>query len=735
MNSNNSAVEVIDLSHYWLVIRRHLKKIIALSALVTVIAALVALAMTPVFKATTTLMIEAEDAKIVSIEEVYGLSGNNSEYFLTQFEILKSRDLARRVVERLNLVDVPEFNSAHPSHGESFSIRKLFATADAELSEEELKRQIFEDTVDAFWEAVTVSPVRKTQLVKVSVFSESPALAAQASNAMAQAYIDSQLEAKTGLTQQASGWLEERLGGLKDQMNQSEARLQAYRDENNLVDVKGVNTLLSKELDQITEKLIEAKTRRLELESSFEQVKSLKQQNYESLSQLPVILAHNLVTKLRENETKAELKVSELSKRYGPKHPKMIAAKSDLDAVRSATLIQMKRLAAGIENDFIAARQKEQSLNKALAATKAEVQKLNRTEFKLNEYVREVNSDRALYQAFFKRVKETAAAGDLQAANARIVDVAVVPKFPAKPNKKLIVALALVVSLMFGIALVFLLDALDATIKNADDVDYKLKATLLGVVPLIKNILDKEGRQRFPAVKAMLLSDDHGFKESVRTLRTGLTLATLSQPAKTLLFTSSVPGEGKTTTSVNFAAALAQNEKKVLLIDADMRRPTVAKQLQLAPGAKGLSNAVAYPETLDQSIHHIADLNIDVIPAGPIPPNPLELLASKSFENLLVKLADRYDQIIVDSAPMGAVSDALYLSSLTDGVVYVIKADATKDKLVQSGLTRLDESNARILGVILNQVDVEKEARYGNHYSGYYDAYAYGSENGQGTEA
>ena len=735
MNSNNSAVEVIDLSHYWLVIRRHLKKILALSFLVTVLAALVVMVMTPVYKATTTLMIEAEEAKIVSIEEVYGLSGNNSEYFLTQFEILKSRDLARRVVEKLNLVEVPEFNSAHPSHGESFSLKAFLQGNESDLTEEELNQQIFEGTVDGFWEAVSVSPVRKTQLVKVSVFSESPALATKAANAMAQAYIDSQLEAKTGLTQQASGWLEERLGGLKAQMNESEARLQAYRDENNLVDVKGVNTLLSKELDQITEKLIDAKSRRLELESSFEQLKSLKEQNYESLSQLPVILAHNLVAKLRENETSAELKVSELSKRYGPKHPKMIAAKSDLDAVRNATLIQMKRLAAGIENDFAAAKQKESSLKKALAATKAEVQALNRTEFKLNEYVREVNSDRALYQAFFKRVKETAAAGDLQAANARIVDAAVLPKFPVKPNKKLVVALALVVSLMFGVALVFLLDALDATIKNADDVDYKLDVTLLGVVPLIKNILDKDGKQRFPAVKAMVQSDDHGFKEAVRTLRTGLTLATLTQPAKTLLFTSSVPGEGKTTSSVNYAASLAQNEKKILLIDADMRRPTVAKQLQLAPGSKGLSNAVAYPESISESIHHIADLNIDVIPAGPLPPNPLELLASKNFENLLSQLKEQYDQVIIDSAPMGAVSDALYLSSLCDGVVYVIKADATKDKLIKSGLTRLDESNARILGVILNQVDIDKEARYGNHYTGYYDNYAYGSDNGQGSQA
>lgn len=732
LNSRNSAVEVIDLGHYWNVVRRQLKKIIALSVVTTLIAILVVFSLTAKYSATSTLLIEASESKIVSIEEVYGLNGGNSEYLLTQFEILKSRDMAKRVVEKLELVNYAEFNPFHPSNEKGFSLKTfILGEGDAEPPTPE---DIINKTTDVFWDAVSVSPVRKTQLVKISVMSESPALAQKAANAMANAYIESQLEAKVGLTQQASEWLTQRLGGLKESLSLSEKNLQAFREANNLVDVKGVSTLVADELGQITSKLVDARSIRLEVESNYDQIKQLDELSYESLTSLQFILADPLISRLTETQSNTELKVAELSKRYGTKHPKMIAAQSDLDAVKESVLSQMKKLATGIENSFATAKAKEASLLKSLEITKKKMRDINRTEFALGELVRAVKGDRALYETFFKRIRETSATGDLQTANARIVDSAVVPQYPVKPKKKLIVALVLVVSLMFGIALAFLLDALDSTIKNADDIDHKLGFSVLGIVPLLPRVAAKELKNALEKgegvdinktpVRAFIHSDNHAFKESIRTLRTSLTLASLESPAKCLLFTSSIPGEGKTTSSVNLAAAYGQMEK-TLLIDADMRRPSVAKQLRLPAGFKGLSNAVAYPETLDESIHHIEDLNIDVMPSGVIPPNPLELLASKNFETILTTLRSRYDRIIIDSPPIGAVSDALYLSTLTDGLVYVIKADSTKDKLIKTGLARLDQSNARILGVVLNQLDTEKEYRYNTANSGYYDSYEY----------
>ena len=721
-------VEVIDLAHYWQVIRRQLSKILILSVIITIIAALASMVMTPVYRATATLLIESQEAKVLSIEEVYGIGKASDEYYLTQFEILKSRELAKRVVLALNLVDVPEFNPHHEANAKSFSIRGTINNILGVEKEPPTDEQILESTVGRFAKAVDISPVRSTQLVKVSVESESPSMAVTAANELADQFIESQLDAKVEVTQKAATWLSDRLGGLKQKLEESEKKLQEFREANNLVDVQGVNTLVAKQIDEITRKLVEARSQRVELQGTYQQLRSLGSLTYENLSSLPSILASPVVSRLRENETTAELKVSELRKRYGPLHPKMIAAESDLDAVRESVLTQMKRIATSLESNYLVARSKEESLQKALQEVKSDAQGLNRTEFTLNEYVREVNTNRQLYDAFFNRVSETSATGDLQTANARVVDPAIKPGVPIAPNKKLIVAAALFLSVMFGVALAFLYDVLDSTVKNPDDVDRKLGVPMLGLLPFVGS--KKEPAETEQLVRAFVDDQQSGFKESVRTLRTSLTLASMEQSAQVILVTSSIPGEGKTTTSSNVAEAFGQMEK-TLLIDCDMRRPSVAKKFSLPHGKPGLSNAVAYPDTLDSCIQSVPSLGIDVIAAGPIPPNPLELLASKNFKAILDTLRDRYQRIIIDSAPMQAVSDALYLSSLADGVVYVVKADHTKDKLALSGISRLDDNNARLLGVVLNQVDVEREAKYTDSHAGYYDSYGYTTDSYQ----
>ncbi|SIS74974.1 capsular exopolysaccharide family [Thalassolituus maritimus] len=723
--NNQSGVEVVNLTHYWQVVRRQLKKIVLFSLVISAIAALVALVLTPLYQATATIMIEAEEAKVLSIEEVYGLASQSDEYFKTQFEILKSRELARRVVKKMKLTDVAEFNRHHPSNKKSFSLREVVMGEGEPATEED----IISDTIDTLMSVIEVSPIRKTQLVKVSVESKSPALAANIANEIANQFIESQLDAKVKVTQQAAGWLTDRLGGLKAKLEESERRLQEYREENNLVDVEGVSTLVAKEIDQITEKLVEARSQRLELEGTYQQLVALGELTFENLSSLPSIISNPVVVNLRDAETQAELKVSELKKRYGPLHPKMIAAESDLEAVRESVLTQMKRIATSIESKYLVAKAKETSLQIAFTHAKSDVKDINRTEFMLNEYQREVRTNKQLYDAFFSRISETTATGDLQTANARVVDPAVEPASPVKPKRKLIVLLALVVSGMFGVALALLLDILDSTIKNLDDVERKLDVPMLGLLPLVGKKHDAGDAEQM--VRAFVGEGMDGFRESVRTLRTGLTLASMEQPASVILVTSSVPSEGKTTTSTNVAEAFGQMEK-TLLIDCDMRRPSVAKKLGLAPNVPGLSNAVAYPDMLDECIQSRPELGIDVVSAGPIPPNPLELLGSKNFRDILDTLRGRYQRIIIDSAPMQAVSDALYLSTLVDGVVYVVKADATKDKLAQDGLSKLDNNNARVLGVVLNQVNIDREAKYADSYAGYYDVYGYSSKSVQG---
>ena len=711
----------LDITKYVNLVRQRLWAILGVAFVVTVIAAFVAMSLPKKYETTATLIIEAEGQQIIGLEDMYDATGNSRSFMSTQLGILQSRDMMKKVALELNLMKDPEFNPLLAGAKKSFSLKKwILGSSETETPTES---DVLEGIAGALLNSITVRNVPRSDLVTVTVEGSSPKRVASIANTLISVYIANEVQSRLGFSSQAEGVLSERLAELKTKLEASERALQDFRESKDLVDVEGVKTLVTMQIDGLTEQLVEARARKLELASAYSLLDDVDMNSIEALSSLPSILNNPSVATLRASETEAELTVSELSKRYGPKHPKMVAAISDLDAVRDSLLVQMQRIALGIQKDYDAARAKERSLLAELSKIKTEAKGINRTEFELAEYERAVNTNKRLYEAFFDRISTSSAAGDIQPPRAKLVDSAVVPKSPVSPKVPLIIAAALFLSLGAGVALVFLLDLLDSTIKNADDVDRKLGVPMLGLLPLVgKRHKDADAELM---MKAFVDGENmDGFRESVRTVRTGLTLASMEKPAHIVLVTSSVPGEGKTTTSSNIAEAFGQMEK-TLLIDCDMRRPSVARKFELPPNKPGLSNAVAYPETLDECINSVESLGIDVIAAGPIPPNPLELLGSKNFREILETLKGRYDRIILDSAPMHAVSDALYLSTLADGVIYIVKADSTKDKLAQSGLERLSENNARLLGVVLNQVDVERQAKYGGAYAGYYDVYGY----------
>lgn len=717
--SNNAEFreEVIDLRHYWRVLMQHKWNIAGLSFVVTLFAALVAYSMQPVYRATTTVLIENEQAKVLSIEDVYGLNTNGKEYFLTQFEILKSRNLSERVIERLNLTEHPLFD---PRQQQGFSFKSLLPI---DTAEEVLTQQDITDAVVAkFTGNLSIAPVRKTQLVKINFESPDAKLAALITNTMADVYIESHLQAKLDVTKKAADWLGARLGDLRENLQRSEATLQDFREREQLVDVAGVRTLDTDELKDLTQRLVEARNLRNQLETIQQQVKSLgRQATTEQLMGLSSILKHPLVQSLKESQAKADQKVAELSLRYGPKHPTMMAAQSEAQASLNELRRQVAGVAAGIQADYALAKQSETNLQQQLATSKGKLQKVSRKEFRLRDLQREVQTNRQLYDMFVTRAKETGEAGGLQAAHARVIDPAVAPRLPVKPKKALIVLLAAIVSGMFGVVVAFLLDALDNTVRTPDDVEEKLHASMLGFLPLVKTNKSEAAFEGF-------LSDSKGaFAEAIRTIRTGLMLSSLDEPHKITVITSSVPNEGKSTVSLNLAEAVGQMEK-VLLIDADMRRPTLAKTLGLPRASAGLSNLVAGSSEAKDCIRQLPNSTVDVMTSGVVPGNPSELLSSKRFGKVLEVLSQRYDRIIIDSAPTHAVSDALVLSSYADALVYVVKADETAAPLAAKGIKRLREVGAPITGVVLNQVDTDKTSRYGDYYAGYYQNYGYTSD-------
>lgn len=646
-NLSSQQEDAIDLRHYWSVISRYKWGILGLSLAVTIAVVFLVSAMRPVYTASATLMIEQKQGKtLTSLDDVYGSDIAGKEYLQTQFEILKSRELASRVVRELNIAQHPDFLpklEVKKSWWQQIDW-KQYLPAGHEQNLPPTEDELFTRLVDGFITHLTIEPIRQTQLVKINFESHDRALAAAVANAMAKAYINSQMEARVALTQQAADWLSSRLGILKTNVEISEKKLQAYRETNNLVDSGANDSVLglsSGQLQQINQRVVEA-----------------------------------------------QFKVSEISKHYGPKHPAAIQAALDLSEAK-----------------------------KSLDQAKDDALLLSKQAFRFQELQREVQTNRNLYDTFFARIKQANDSLELDTANARVIDPAVIPNVPTKPRKSLLVGLAFVLSIALGSILAFLLDYLDSTFKGAQDVEDRLGVSLLGMVPLID-------RKKKDGTTIDFLDGTHNrYAEAMRSVRTSVVLSGIDKPLKIIMLTSSVPSEGKSTSSINLAVALGQMEK-VLLIDADMRKPTIAKVLGLPPHNPGLSNVVAGAASLDDCILHMEDANIDVLTAGLIPPNPLELLSSKKFVDLLHNLTQTYDRIIIDTPPTLLVSDSLVMSKAVDAVLYVIHADSTAHHTATLGINRLRAAHAPIIGVILNRVNLKNQGRY--YYGGYSGEYAYG---------
>jgi succinoglycan biosynthesis transport protein ExoP len=717
---NAAGVDVIDLRQYWGTISRNKWGIAGLAAVVVATTVVLVSAMTPVYEATATLLIESEEANVVSIEEVYGIDSSQREYYQTQFEILSSRRLAERVIRGLGIRNHPEFD---PDNPENTSLRGTLMSYIPLLppsapASEDRKRQ---GVVANFRKKLTISPVRNTQLVNISFQSTDATLAPKVVNALGNAYIESHLEARLELTQKASGWLTERLSGMREKLEVGERKLREFQETENLVDVSGVQTLTAKELDEITRRLVEARNAASVAKSQYDAVRGSGSGYGKHWEALPGVLRDGLAQQLKGEEALAENIFNEVKRRYGPKHPKYISANSKFTSSEGAYRARVGQIVEGFDEQYQQALADQRDVEGALAASKDEIQDINRKTYELSQLQREVKTSRQLYDMFFQRFQETNQT-DFAAANARFVDLAVQPYVPVKPKKTLIVVLAGVLSVMAGVMLAFLRAGLDNTIRVAEQMEEKLGQSVLGVVPLVKKIATEEHVASLYFQKGRNL-----FAESIRSLRTSVVLAGLDKPHQVIVVTSSVPSEGKTTVSSNLALALGQMER-VLLIDADMRRPSLATEYGLPKGTYGLAELVAGTAKLAECVHHQEKLGIDLITAGAVPPNPLDLLSSKRFEALLKSLREKYDRIIIDSAPTQAVSDSLVLSSKADALIYVVRSDSTPANIAANGLERLAKVNAPIIGAVLNQFDAEAVAKYGGYGGAGYYGYGYSSK-------
>lgn len=761
-DGGDTKMNSIDLHSLIVTLRKYKMGIALATAFATLLTSLLVSVLTPVYRASATILISPPGEKgLVSIEELVAQDLVSNDYFQTQVEILRSRRLARLVVQSLNLVDHWEYNSAvekPPGYGTNtigsdFTNRihadlstrfpRLFGTEDmVELSADELE----DGVVSALLSNVSIRPLKETNLVRIVVDGTDPQLAKRIANGFGESFIDSYLDTKLELTNRASNWLNGKLVGMKEKLEESEAQLLAYKEKYGLIDLGGrVSGINERQIGVLTERLLEAKRERREVslllreiddatarasdtfsgsEVSLQQVGSSPVvsmfSEFESLSE---ISGNTLVNRHRIAMLEAERKLEELRNRYGEKHPRVIDAKSNLAGTVTNLDRQIRNVVDSVRKRYQLADANARSIEVEMQRQKQEVHTVGRKQIQMVELEREVDANRELYLKFYNRAREAVEAEGMGSANAVVNDPASVPRTPIFPRKRILVLLGLLLSLLASSLIALFIERKRDTVQGVSDIMKRIGLPVLGVVPVLSSRRSKGGRSQ-PVVPGSFKDRLGAFEESFQTIRSSLYLG--HDNARVVVVTSSLPGEGKSTIAANLAYSMSAMER-VVLVEADMRRPSIGRVMGCSE--LGLSNFLGGEcQSEDIVARSIGELNF--ISAGSSPYDPLELLSSDRFANFVRSLRQQYDRVIIDSAPIGAVIDAAVIGKLADLTVFVVKADSTQMDDIEISLDKLSGAGVNVAGAIISQVDVGKIVSYGGHhrYRGYYDQYGYGRQ-------
>jgi succinoglycan biosynthesis transport protein ExoP len=666
---------------------------------------------TPIYETRTRLLIESDNPNVVSFKEVIDEQGTKADYYQTQYNILQSRALARKTLDGLNLWQSPHFGGPADRPGLIARLLGTVASSSGTGPHGATGGETLEQSraIDRFLSNLTVSPIRNSRLVDLKYRLPDPELATRVVNALAKNYIEQNLEYKFVASKEASDWLNERLGEHRKQVEQSEVALQKYREQNDAIPLQHRENIVMQKLADLNAAVTQAKAERLLKQALYKQLESL-QNSKAALDTFPAILSNTYIQQQKAELAQQQSQYTQLSEKLGERHPEMLKARSAIELAQAKLDGEVAKVVQSIRNEYLASLAKENSLIGALNQQKAEAQAMNRKAIDDGVLERDVQSSKQIYESLLQRAKETGVSTELRTSNIRVVDSAEQPSTPVSPRKLLSLTLSVAGGVVLALGLVFFFEYLDSSLKSPDEIRTYLGLPTLGMVPALN---PKTWKGRDPLINAGVPPN---FAEAFRAMRTNVLFSAADEGCRSLVVTSTGPGEGKSVVAANLAIGLAQAGQRVILIDGDMRRPRAHEMFRqkLEPG---LSNLLVGHSVASAAIRKSGVPGVWLLTAGRIPPNPAELLGSQRFKKFIELLAQHFDSIIIDSPPIMAVTDAAVAAGAATGILFVVGSEMTSRYAAKTAMDQLENGRPHFVGAVLNRVDLERNAYY---YSGYY---------------
>ena len=693
-----------------------------------------------IYSASSTLMLGVAQAQPVDFESAFKREYWGDEV-LAEMEVLRSKGLARKVVERLNLQNYPEFNPSLREPEESMfdfmrylDPRTWVPQGWKDAVKEALGRPTQIDSIEPpipidgsdrakatatniLMGKVVVSEIAYAGVVTISASSWDRNMAARIANEFPEAYIVDQLESRFEATEKATAWLSDQLEELETKVQESERAVEIFREEHGLDDVSG-GGLLDRQLSELNSQLIVARAGLAEIEARLEQIRLLNVGNTNRLGSMTEVLSSPMIQQLRSQELEVLARQSELALEFGSKHPRMLQVQAELGEIRERIDLEINNLIAGLENEADFARARIAQLQAGIREVQGEFSEINQEAVQLRALEREASANRALFETFLTRFKETSTTQGMETSDARVLSEAEIPGGASYPNRRKLLMTFVMAGFAAACGLVLLLNFLNPGLRSPEQVQRALGEYVLGIIPIVPG--------RVAMHDYVLEKPQSGVVEALNSLKFSLALSDPDIKIRTVQVTSSVPEEGKTSLALSLARVEAASGKKVILVDGDLRRSSIVKKLGLEPGHKGVSDLVIAGEAnLADYIMRDERGGMDFMPIGTAKfANAGDIFSSLRMKHILDELKERYDLILIDAPPVMAVADARIIGRLADKTLFVVRWNKTPGKVARAALEQLQRHGTDVAGAVLQQVDISRYGRMGYGDSGYY--YHYG---------